>query len=114
MGAFGDSFYEYLLKAWLQNGKKDQVSEGRKESAYKQDLKVLYDNGIEGMKRHLLHRSKKDGYWFIGEKKGSRLVKNMQHLTCFASGMLALSSYHETDILKKTQDLEIARGLAYD
>ena len=56
------------------------------------------------MKRHLLHRSKKDGYWFIGEKKGNRLVKNMQHLTCFASGMLALGSYHETDVLKKTQD----------
>lgn len=25
MGAFGDSYYEYLLKAWLQNGKHDQV-----------------------------------------------------------------------------------------
>ena len=26
MGAYGDSYYEYLLKAWLQNGKRDQVS----------------------------------------------------------------------------------------
>ena len=24
MGAMGDSFYEYLLKAWLQSGKKDE------------------------------------------------------------------------------------------
>ena len=25
MGALGDSFYEYLLKAWLQTGKKEKV-----------------------------------------------------------------------------------------
>ena len=25
MGALGDSYYEYLLKAWIQGGKRDRV-----------------------------------------------------------------------------------------
>lgn len=28
MGALGDSFYEYLLKAWLQGGKRETVETG--------------------------------------------------------------------------------------
>ena len=35
LGALGDSFYEYLLKAWIQSGKTD--SEARK----------MYDEAIE-------------------------------------------------------------------
>ena len=27
MGALSDSYYEYLLKAWIQGGKKDKVCE---------------------------------------------------------------------------------------
>ena len=64
------------------------------------------------MYKHLLFTSKKDGYIYIGEKKGNRVVKSMQHLTCFVSGMLALSTLHEKDVIRKTRDLETARGLA--
>ena len=28
LGALGDSFYEYLLKAWLQGGKQENVETG--------------------------------------------------------------------------------------
>lgn len=34
VGALGDSFYEYLLKSWLQSGKKDT------------DAKKLYDDSV--------------------------------------------------------------------
>lgn len=73
----------------------------------------MYDKSIDGLFKHLLHKSKKDGYLFIGERKENRLVKRMEHLTCFASGMLALGALHETDVLRKTRDIEAARGLAY-
>ena len=72
----------------------------------------MYDKSVDGLYKHLLHTRKKDGYLFIGEKKGNRVVKSMQHLTCFASGMLALGAHHETNVLRKTRDLETARGLA--
>lgn len=77
-------------------------------------MKELYDKSIDGLRKHLLQVSKRDGYMFIGEKKGNRVVKSMQHLACFTSGMLALGAQHEKDVLRKTRDLETARGLAYD
>lgn len=44
-GAFSDSFYEYLLKLWLQSGGTDTV--------YRQK----YDRAMDGMHKHLLtHR----------------------------------------------------------
>ena len=65
------------------------------------------------MHQLLLGISKKDGYWFVGEKRGTRLVKNMQHLTCFVPGMLALGAWHEKDEERKKRDLTTARALMY-
>ena len=36
-GALGDSFYEYLLKLWLQGGKKEDW------------LRAMYDKAIDGV-----------------------------------------------------------------
>lgn len=77
----GDSYYEYLLKSWLQGGKRDR------------ELKRLYDNAVDGMMEQLLARSRFDDYLFVGERRGSRLIKSMQHLTCFVGGMLALGAH---------------------
>ena len=38
-------------------------------------------------------------------------MKNMQHLTCFVPGMLALGAMHETDQERKKRDLVTARAL---
>ena len=40
-GAYGDSFYEYLLKSWLLENKTDHK------------LKLMYDKAMVGMKKHL-------------------------------------------------------------
>ena len=73
----------------------------------------MYNRAIDGMHQLLLGISKKDGYWFVGEKRGTRLVKNMQHLTCFVPGMLALGAWHEKDEERKKRDLTTARALMY-
>ena len=52
-GALGDSYYEYLLKAWLQGGKQEKR------------LKDQYDASIDGMMKLLFGTSKKDGYMFV-------------------------------------------------
>lgn len=77
-----------------------------------QRLKELYDKSVDGMLKHLFDVSKVDRYMFVGEKRGNRKVKQMQHLTCFVGGMLALGSTHESDSRRASRDLEKARGLA--
>ncbi|XP_063069824.1 mannosyl-oligosaccharide 1,2-alpha-mannosidase IB isoform X2 [Engraulis encrasicolus] len=79
VGGLGDSFYEYLLKAWLMSDKTD--SEARK----------TYDDAIEAIERHLIRKSN-GGLTFIGEWKNGHLERKMGHLTCFAGGMFALGA----------------------
>ncbi|XP_053536588.1 mannosyl-oligosaccharide 1,2-alpha-mannosidase IB isoform X2 [Ictalurus punctatus] len=79
VGGLGDSFYEYLLKAWLMSDKTD--AEARK----------TYDDAIEAIERHLVRKSN-SGLTFIGEWKNGHLERKMGHLTCFAGGMFALGA----------------------
>lgn len=71
IGALGDSFYEYLLKAWLQSGKQDA------------EAKRMYDYAIKGIETHLLKTSR-GGLKYLGEFKNGRTEAKMGHLTCFA------------------------------
>ncbi|KAL3969573.1 ATP-dependent RNA helicase DDX19/DBP5 [Sarotherodon galilaeus] len=79
VGGLGDSFYEYLLKAWLMSDKTD--TEARK----------TYDDAIEAIERHLIRKSN-GGLTFIGEWKNGHLERKMGHLACFAGGMFALGA----------------------
>uniref|UniRef100_A0A672HJI4 alpha-1,2-Mannosidase n=1 Tax=Salarias fasciatus TaxID=181472 RepID=A0A672HJI4_SALFA len=79
VGGLGDSFYEYLLKAWLMSDKTD--TEARK----------AYDDAIEAIERHLIRKSN-GGLTFIGEWKNGHLERKMGHLACFAGGMFALGA----------------------
>uniref|UniRef100_A0AAY5EVU5 alpha-1,2-Mannosidase n=1 Tax=Electrophorus electricus TaxID=8005 RepID=A0AAY5EVU5_ELEEL len=79
VGGLGDSFYEYLLKAWLMSDRTD--AEARK----------TYDDAIEAIERHLIRKSN-GGLTFIGEWKNGHLERKMGHLTCFAGGMFALGA----------------------
>nr|VDC61562.1 unnamed protein product [Brassica rapa] len=87
LGSRGDSYYEYLIKVWLQQG-------GKLNS----DFTYLHDMYTEAMKgvRHLLvHKSIPKGLVFVGElpygSKGEFSPK-MDHLVCFLPGTLALGA----------------------
>ena len=77
-----DSYYEYLLKGWIQSGKKDQ------------QLRFHYNEAIEGVNQLLLMRNKRSGWQFLGELLKKRAIHSMQTLTCFAPGMMFLDLYH--------------------
>ncbi|PRP88409.1 hypothetical protein PROFUN_03323 [Planoprotostelium fungivorum] len=83
-GASSDSFYEYVLKQWLQTGKRDKK------------LRQMYDESVEGM-LSMVYRSKFSHNVYIVEKKGlGYVLHEMDHLACFVPGMLALGAHGET------------------
>ncbi|XP_026500859.1 endoplasmic reticulum mannosyl-oligosaccharide 1,2-alpha-mannosidase [Vanessa tameamea] len=80
LGARGDSYYEYLLKQWLQTGKTINY------------LLDDYVTAIEGVREYLAKRSSPNKRLFIGELASGSEAFNpkMDHLTCFLPGTLAL------------------------
>jgi len=81
IGAMGDSFYEYLLKVWLQGGKK--------EMKYRR----MYDKSVSGILDKLIHMSRPNYLTYVAERKGDRVFHKMDHLSCFLGGNLALGAY---------------------
>lgn len=80
-GAMADSFYEYMLKIWIQGG--------RTEPLYRQ----MYDESMQGMHDVLLQLSSPSGLVFIADKDYGKLNTKMDHLVCFMGGLLALGAY---------------------
>nr|XP_028579119.1 mannosyl-oligosaccharide 1,2-alpha-mannosidase IA [Podarcis muralis] len=79
IGGLGDSFYEYLLKAWLMSDKTDE-----------EGMQMYYD-AVQSIETHLLRKSS-TGLMYIAEWKGGLLEHKMGHLTCFAGGMFVLGA----------------------
>lgn len=71
LGGRGDSFYEYLLKSWLQSGKTDEES------------RQMYVDAMEAATSKLIQKSK-SGLTYLASMNGGRLEHTMEHLTCFA------------------------------
>ncbi|XWS20644.1 hypothetical protein CRYUN_Cryun31cG0120400 [Craigia yunnanensis] len=80
-GAMGDSFYEYLLKAWIQ---------GNKTSSLKL-YRDMWETSMKGL-LSLIRRSTPSSFAYICEKNGDSQTDKMDELACFAPGMLALGS----------------------
>ncbi|RLN03036.1 mannosyl-oligosaccharide 1,2-alpha-mannosidase MNS1-like [Panicum miliaceum] len=85
-GAMGDSFYEYLLKVWIQGNKTESVKHYRKTSP--------------------------SNFYYVCEKNGDSLSEKMDELACFVPGMLALgaSGYSPE---KAEQIMNLAEELAW-
>ncbi|ELU12823.1 hypothetical protein CAPTEDRAFT_91917, partial [Capitella teleta] len=98
-GASADSYYEYLIKQWIQTGKKNVW------------MRDDYLESIEGMKKHLLKHTKPSNLAFVGSmfSPNARSVRNeMEHLTCFLPGTLALGHMAGVD---PGDHLELAKQL---
>ncbi|CRK91508.1 CLUMA_CG005170, isoform A [Clunio marinus] len=80
LGARGDSYYEYLLKQWLQTGKK--------ENNY---LIEDYQEAIAGVIKHLRRETPNEHHVYVGELiSGKDFKPKMDHLTCYLPGTLLL------------------------
>ncbi|KAI8056684.1 glycoside hydrolase [Syncephalis plumigaleata] len=91
MGAMADSYYEYLLKRWLQSGKTDS------------SLRKRYDDAMFGMR----------SYVFAGDfGNDGKFSPRMQHLTCFIGATLALGSVNDhRDSGRAKNDLTLAADI---
>ena len=79
MGAFGDSFYEYLLKEWLRSGKEDTVAKG------------MFDQAAIDIENELVKTSV-SGLTYFAEQKYGRLEHKMDHLACFGGKLNHVTS----------------------
>ncbi|KAG5973379.1 hypothetical protein E4U55_000587 [Claviceps digitariae] len=112
LGSRGDSYYEYLIKQYLQTN--------RQEPVYEQ----MWDEALEGVRKHLITYTEPSGYTIIGERPAGLdepLSPKMDHLVCFMPGTIALAatgglteaearklpSWNE----KKERDMKLAREL---
>ena len=70
----GDSFYEYMLKVWLQGGKREAI------------FRKMYDRAIDGLHKKLITNSDPNGLTYITELNGMAVDQRMDHLACFIEG----------------------------
>ncbi|GAU95332.1 hypothetical protein RvY_06966 [Ramazzottius varieornatus] len=96
-GARGDSYYEYLLKQWLQDGKRSDW------------LRDDYVQAITGAQKHLMRSSLPNHLVFLGELHGPRFSSKMDVLACFLPGTLALGYMNGMP----EDHLTLAQNLAY-
>ncbi|KAF9011252.1 glycoside hydrolase family 47 protein [Cyathus striatus] len=91
LGSRGDSFYEYLLKQYIQT---NETEHGYKD---------MYDDAMAGIHQHLIKKSRTGRMIYtselIPESNGDgeiswRLTPKQDHLTCFFGGSLMLGAVH--------------------
>ncbi|XP_054153998.1 mannosyl-oligosaccharide 1,2-alpha-mannosidase IA-like [Oppia nitens] len=88
VGALGDSFYEYLIKSWIQ-------SNGTDIQAFR-----MYNNAVKAIEKKLVQKSK-NGMTYLAKQLSGYLEHKMEHLACFSGGMFALGAQYQNEDTKK-------------
>lgn len=84
LGARGDSYYEYLLKQWIQTGQTVDY--------FRDD----YLEAMNGVQKHLARYTPRQKLLFVGElvTGGKDFKPKMDHLTCYLPGTMALGVHY--------------------
>ncbi|GAB0136637.1 hypothetical protein EsDP_00004932 [Epichloe bromicola] len=112
LGSRGDSYYEYLIKQYLQTNQQEPIYE------------QMWNESLEGVRKHLITYTEPSGYTIIGERPSGLdgyLSPKMDHLVCFMPGTIALAAtggLAEAEARKlptwnekKEKDMRLAREL---
>ncbi|KAI9809828.1 MAG: hypothetical protein M1825_000261 [Sarcosagium campestre] len=112
LGSRGDSYYEYLIKQYLQTSEKEPV------------YLEMWDEAMAGIRKHLITYSKKAHVTILGERPNGldgELSPKMDHLVCFMPGTIALGATGGLSVAeakqqpgwgkKQEDDLDLARQL---
>lgn len=99
MGALGDSFYEYLIKAYVQ-------SDGQDVEAYQ-----MYIDAIKAFENKLIFTSTQSRLVYFAELKDTAINHKMDSLACFSGGMLALGA-KKSDEPIRNRHMTLASGIA--
>ena len=81
VGAMGDSWYEYLLKVWVQGGRTEAM----------RGWLDAWQNVARGILENLVIDGNDDDA-FVASWDGGGPVHEMDHLSCFVGGMFCLGS----------------------
>jgi mannosyl-oligosaccharide alpha-1,2-mannosidase len=82
LGSRGDSYYEYLIKQYLQTNKKEPV------------YQEMWNEAMQGVRKHLITYTEPSQFTIIGERPSGlngELSPKMDHLVCFMPGTIALA-----------------------
>lgn len=112
LGSRGDSYYEYLIKQYLQTNKQEPI------------YLEMWDEALQGVRKHLVTYTEHAHFTIIGEKVNGlsgELSPKMDHLVCFMPGTIALAvtgGISEAEAKKlptwnaqKERDMQLAREL---
>lgn len=83
LGSRGDSYYEYLIKQYLQTSKQEPI------------YLELWKQALRGVKKHLITYTKRAQLTILGERPDGLdkpLHPKMDHLVCFMPGTIALAA----------------------
>jgi mannosyl-oligosaccharide alpha-1,2-mannosidase len=83
LGSRGDSFYEYLIKQFLQTSQQEPV------------YQEMWNQTLAGIKKHLITYSSPSNFTVLAERPQGldhTLSPKMDHLTCFLPGTIALAT----------------------
>lgn len=112
-GSRGDSYYEYLIKQYLQTSKQEPV------------YLDMWKESLNGAKKHLLTYTKHSHFTVLAERPDGiegRLHPKMDHLVCFLPGTIALAATGGATLAQakkqpdwgkqQEEDMQLARELA--
>lgn len=99
MGALGDSFYEYLIKSYVQ-------SDGQDTEAYQ-----MYMDAIQAYENKLKFTSTQSRLVYFAELKDTSINHKMDSLACFSGGMLALGATKSREPTR-SHHMALASGIA--
>jgi len=129
-GAMGDSTYEYMIKLWIQSGRKEQR------------FRDMWDKSMNGVHNQLVQKSSPNGLTYLADRENGHLNHKMvnafslfslliyalttfadscvsctqDHLACFMGGALAIGAYTDPmglDSARAQRDLKTAKALTY-
>jgi mannosyl-oligosaccharide alpha-1,2-mannosidase len=82
-GSRGDSYYEYLIKQYLQTSEQEPV------------YQAMWNETLAGMKKHLITYSFPNNFTVLAERPNGlrgHIGPKMDHLVCFLPGTIALAT----------------------
>ncbi|EGC42817.1 mannosyl-oligosaccharide 1,2-alpha-mannosidase [Histoplasma capsulatum var. duboisii H88] len=83
LGSRGDSYYEYLIKQYLQTSREEPI------------YLDMWNEALMGIREHLVTYTKHASLTVIGERPNGlkhELVPKMDHLVCFMPGTISLAA----------------------
>ncbi|RMY10606.1 hypothetical protein D0868_03606 [Hortaea werneckii] len=83
LGSRGDSYYEYLIKQYLQTSQQEPIYQG------------MWNESMKGIKKHLLTYSYPHNFTVLAEKPNGldgKIDPKMDHLVAFLPGTIALAT----------------------